>query len=88
MCTWRGSSWAARRKTAPGLRAYALELREEFSITLLASTVSLTPGTVSADVSADRSTLLIHALDVDRRGGPHRPDQAALRNTAEEIFEC
>jgi multicomponent K+:H+ antiporter subunit E len=39
------------------------------AITVLAGTISLTPGTVSADVSADGRFLLVHALDV--------PDPAA-----------
>lgn len=34
------------------------------AITVLAGTISLTPGTVSADVSADGRYLLVHALDV------------------------
>lgn len=42
-----------------------IDLRDEFAVTLLASTVSLTPGTVSADISADRRGLLIHVLDLD-----------------------
>ncbi|UZK66331.1 Na+/H+ antiporter subunit E [Sphingomonas sp. M1-B02] len=34
------------------------------AITVLAGTISLTPGTVSSDVSADGRFLLVHALDV------------------------
>lgn len=34
------------------------------AITVLAGTISLTPGTVSSDVSADGHALLVHALDV------------------------
>jgi multicomponent K+:H+ antiporter subunit E len=34
------------------------------AITVLAATISLTPGTVSSDVSADGRFLLVHALDV------------------------
>jgi len=41
-----------------------LELRSSEAITALAATISLTPGTVSADVSADGRVLLVHALDV------------------------
>ncbi len=41
-----------------------LELRFPEAITALAGTISLTPGTVSADVSADGRALLVHALDV------------------------
>ncbi len=43
--------------------SYPLELEHPLAITILASTISLTPGTVSADVSDDRKLLLIHALD-------------------------
>ena len=42
-----------------------LELRSAESITTLAATISLTPGTVSADVAADGRSLLVHALSVD-----------------------
>lgn len=42
-----------------------LQLRSAEAITALAGTISLTPGTVSADVSADGRSLLVHALDVD-----------------------
>lgn len=45
--------------------AVPLELRSAEAITLFAGTISLTPGTVSADVSADARFLLVHALDVD-----------------------
>lgn len=34
------------------------------AITVLAGTISLTPGTVSSDLSADGRSLLVHALDV------------------------
>lgn len=34
------------------------------AMTVLAATISLTPGTVSADISADGRYLLVHALDV------------------------
>jgi multicomponent K+:H+ antiporter subunit E len=40
-----------------------VELRSAEAITVLAGTISLTPGTVSSDVSADGRSLLVHALD-------------------------
>jgi multicomponent K+:H+ antiporter subunit E len=43
--------------------SYPLELEHPLAITILAGTISLTPGTVSADVSNDHKLLLIHALD-------------------------
>jgi multicomponent K+:H+ antiporter subunit E len=42
-----------------------LELRSPEAITALAGTISLTPGTVTSDISADGHSLLVHMLDVD-----------------------
>lgn len=42
-----------------------LDVQNPHGITTLANVISLTPGTVSAEVGADRQTLLVHALDVD-----------------------
>jgi multicomponent K+:H+ antiporter subunit E len=41
-----------------------IDLTTPEAITMLAGTISLTPGTVSSDVSADGRRLLVHALDV------------------------
>lgn len=51
------------RKPRPAFISYPLTLDHPLAISILASTISLTPGTVSADVSDDNQTLLIHALD-------------------------
>lgn len=53
------------RQPRPMLVPYPLELTHPLAISMLASTISLTPGTVSADVSDDRTLLLIHALDAE-----------------------
>jgi multicomponent K+:H+ antiporter subunit E len=42
-----------------------LELRSPEAITALAGTISLTPGTVTSDISADGRSILVHMLDVD-----------------------
>lgn len=41
-----------------------LELRSPEAITVLASTISLTPGTVSSDISGCGRALLVHAIDI------------------------
>ncbi|KMQ75789.1 Na+/H+ antiporter subunit E [Marinobacter subterrani] len=53
------------RPPRPVFVAYPLSLEHPLAITILASTISLTPGTVSADVSDDQKTLLVHTLDAD-----------------------
>jgi len=54
-----------RSRLRPAFFAFPVTLRGDYPVTLLASIVSLTPGTVSADLSPDRRTLLVHGLDVD-----------------------
>lgn len=41
-----------------------IDLSTPEAVTVLAGTISLTPGTISSDVSADGRNLLVHALDV------------------------
>jgi len=53
------------RQPRPAFVSYPLELEHPLAISILASTISLTPGTVSADISDDNKTLLIHALDAE-----------------------
>ncbi|HKK56032.1 Na+/H+ antiporter subunit E [Marinobacter sp.] len=53
-----------RREPQPAFVCYHLTMTHPMGITMLASTISLTPGTVSADVSDDHKLLLIHAVDV------------------------
>lgn len=40
-----------------------LELKSDLAISLLASTICLTPGTVSSQLTPKRTHLLVHALD-------------------------
>ncbi len=49
----------------PGVIAIPLDARTDLEITLLANFITLTPGTLSLDVSADRSLLYIHAMFID-----------------------
>jgi len=49
----------------PSILAIPLEARTDEEITLLASLITLTPGTLSIEVSDDRRKLFIHAMFVD-----------------------
>lgn len=49
----------------PAFLAIPLEAKSDAEIALLANLITLTPGTLSIDVSADRSVLYIHTLDVE-----------------------
>jgi multicomponent Na+:H+ antiporter subunit E len=63
----------------PGVIAMPLEARTELEITMVANLISLTPGTLSLDVSDDRKVLYIHAMFLD--------DEEELRRNLKEM-EC
>jgi multicomponent Na+:H+ antiporter subunit E len=48
-----------------GVVGVPLTVTSDFEITFLANMISLTPGTLSLDVSEDRKTLFIHAMYID-----------------------
>ena len=56
-----------RMELRPGIFAYRLRVNTDFEIALLANLITLTPGTLSVDVSADRRTLFIHTIDCSDR---------------------
>ncbi|HEY7773875.1 MAG TPA: Na+/H+ antiporter subunit E [Marinagarivorans sp.] len=76
------------RKLQPAFIEVPLDIKQDFAITLLASTISLTPGTVSADLSEDRSALLVHVLHVDDADTTVSAMKARYEAPLKEIFEC
>lgn len=48
----------------PAIVAFPLTVTSDAEITLLANLITLTPGTLSLDVSEDRRVLYIHVLDL------------------------
>lgn len=76
------------RRTRPHFIEYPLMLEKRFTITMLASTITLTPGTVSANVRMDGKTLLIHALDVEDDEKLIRTIRERYEQPLKEIFEC
>ena len=63
----------------PGIIAYPLTVDRDFEITMLANLITLTPGTLSVDVSEDRKTLYVHCIDV--------PDKQATIDDIKNGFE-
>ena len=66
-------------KMQPNWVCIPLDLRTPEAIAILAGTITLTPGTVSADLSDEGHSLLVHALDA--------PDPAAVREEIKERYE-
>ncbi|MBX3569834.1 MAG: Na+/H+ antiporter subunit E [Rhizobiaceae bacterium] len=68
-----------RMQLNPAIFAYPLKVDRDFEITLLANLITLTPGTLSVDVSDDGKVLFVHALDA------RDPEQAC--RDIEQAFE-
>ena len=49
----------------PGIVGIPLDAETDLEITLLANFISLTPGTLSIDVSTDRKTLYVHGMYIE-----------------------
>ncbi len=64
----------------PAWVAIPLDLRTPEAITTLAGTITLTPGTVSCDLSAQGHNLLVHCL--------HAPDPDAVRDEIKTRYEA
>lgn len=64
----------------PGILAIPLDVTRDGEITLLANMITLTPGTLSLDVSPDRRTLYVHVVNT-------RNDPESVRRTIKEAYE-
>lgn len=71
----------------PGIFAYPLTVKSDFEITLLANLITLTPGTLSVDVSDDRKTLYVHALDCADPGALRQDIARGFERRIREAFE-
>ncbi|MEM9967487.1 MAG: Na+/H+ antiporter subunit E [Pseudomonadota bacterium] len=67
-------------KLRPAWVVVPIDLRQPEAITILAGTITLTPGTVSADLSSDGHSILVHTLDTD--------DPNAVRDEIKNRYEC
>lgn len=56
---------ALGKRLRPAIIAYPLQARSDVEITLLANLITLTPGTLTVDVSPDRKRLYIHVLSLE-----------------------
>lgn len=70
----------------PGIFAYPLKLETDFQITLLANLITLTPGTLSVDVSDDERTLYVHAIDCSDPDGTRRDIAEGFERKILEAF--
>lgn len=69
-----------RAALRPAFISIPLELKSPEAITVLAGTITLTPGTVSCDLSDGGRALLVHCL--------HAPDPDSVRDDIKSRYEA
>ncbi|MCT4784176.1 MULTISPECIES: Na+/H+ antiporter subunit E [Exiguobacterium] len=63
----------------PGIIEVPTQLRSDWELTLLASLISLTPGTLSMDFSEDKKSIFVHSI--------HVPDKEQMIREIHDTFE-
>lgn len=76
-----------KNKLRPGIIAFPVSAKSDVEITLLANLITLTPGTLSVDVSDDRSTIFVHALDVGDKSALIKEIATGFEAKIIEVFE-
>mgnify|MGYP002863294486 FL=1 len=54
-----------RHRMTPGIVAVPLDAKTDLEITLLSTCITLTPGTLSLDISDDKKLLFVHVMYFD-----------------------
>ncbi|MGB3245879.1 MAG: Na+/H+ antiporter subunit E [Sulfitobacter sp.] len=74
-------------KLRPAWIVIPLELRHPEAISVLAGTITLTPGTVSADLSDEGHSLLVHVLHTDDPDAVADEINTRYQRRLKEIFQ-
>lgn len=69
----------------PGVVAVPLDAESDIEITVLANLVSLTPGTLSLEVSEDRRVLYVHAMFAEDRDAVSRSIKEGIERRLLEV---
>ncbi len=71
----------------PAIIEMPLDVKSELEILLVTNLISLTPGTLSLDITPDRSTLIVHAMFADDPDALVRDLKNGMERMVKEAFE-
>jgi multicomponent Na+:H+ antiporter subunit E len=72
---------APKLKIRPGFVAIPMDADTDFEVTTLANSITLTPGTITVHLPAERHVIVIHALDV-------KDDPQTVRDSVKSSLEA
>ena len=71
----------------PAILKVPLDVKSDFEILLVTNLISLTPGTLSLDVTPDRKTLIVHAMFADDPDAVIESLKSGMERMVKEVFE-
>jgi multicomponent Na+:H+ antiporter subunit E len=71
----------------PAIIEMPLDVESDIEILLVTTLISLTPGTLSLDVTPDRKTLIVHAMFADDPEALVREMKDGMERMVKEVFE-
>lgn len=74
-------------KVKPAIVAIPLSVKSSQEITLLANLITLTPGTLSLDVSDDKKTLYVHTMYMGDADDFRRSIKEGFEKRVQEVFD-
>jgi multicomponent Na+:H+ antiporter subunit E len=74
-------------QSRPAIIEMPLDVRSDIEILLVTNLISLTPGTLSLDVTPDRKTLIVHAMFADDPEALVRDLKNGMERMVKEVFE-
>ena len=78
---------APKLNLKPGIIRMKVDLKTDFQLVFLASLINLTPGTLTLEVSPDKKTLYIHALNIDDAGKIVNGIRRSFESGIREVWE-
>ncbi|MEM0947497.1 MAG: Na+/H+ antiporter subunit E [Pseudomonadota bacterium] len=76
-----------RHLSTPAIVEVPLDVKSDLEILLVTNLISLTPGTLSLDVTPDRKTLIVHAMFVDDPDALIANLKGGMERMVREVFE-
>jgi multicomponent Na+:H+ antiporter subunit E len=74
-------------KSNPAILHMPLDVKSDIEILLVTNLISLTPGTLSLDVTPDRKTLIVHAMFADDPDAVIESLKSGMERMVKEVFE-
>lgn len=72
----------------PAILHMPLDVKSDIEILLVTNLISLTPGTLSLDVTPDRKTLIVHAMFADDPAAVIAGLKSGMERMVKEVFEA